>query len=158
MLSADSFRDVDLFRGFGPAELELLVPIAKEELLKKDQTLFRERDPGDRLFVVLSGVVEIGRTSGGERRIRLARLERGEMFGELSMFDEGPRSASATAAIVPETRVVSWSFADLNALFEKHPAVGLKVMRTLSRKLSVRLRATTDGLYALLREQQRGAV
>lgn len=158
VISAETLREVDLFRGLTPEELAAVLALAREEVLKKDQLLFRERDPGDKLYVVLSGVIEIGRASADGRRVRLVRLERGEVFGELPMFDEGIRSASATAVIVPETHVAAWSFADLSALFDRNPALACKVMRSLSKKLSVRLRATTDGLFALLKELHRGAV
>ena len=159
MITADLLREIDVFRSLSPAELDALLPLAKEETLRKDQVLFRERDPGDKLYVVLAGVIEIGRSAHGDaRRVRLVRLERGEVFGELALFDGGMRSATATAAIVPETRIASWSFADLNALFDRNPALACKLLQALAKKLAARLRAATDGLFALLKELDRGAL
>ena len=61
------------------------------------ETLFNEGDPGDRLYVVTEGKIKLGRTAADGRENLLAILGPGEMFGELSLFDPGPRTATATA-------------------------------------------------------------
>ncbi len=54
------------------------------------------------------------------------------------------------ASLVPETRVAAWSIAELNALFDKEPAMAARIHRALSRKLASRLRATSEAVFALL--------
>ena len=73
--------------------------------LERGDVLFHEGDQGDRLYVIGEGKIKLGRTSSDGRENLLAILGPGEMFGELSLFDPGPRTATATA--VAETQVVS---------------------------------------------------
>ena len=61
------------------------------------EVLFHEGDPEDRLYVVVSGKIKLGRSGSAGRENLLAVLGPGEMFGELSLFDPGPRSSTATA-------------------------------------------------------------
>ena len=145
-------RDVELFKDLPPADLDRLVALAREETYRRDEVVFREKDPATKLYVVLAGMIEIARPSrgGDAKNIRLLRLGRGEVFGELAMLDDGGRSASATASIAPETRLAAWSLSELNALFEREPAMAARVHRALARKLASRLRATSEAVFALL--------
>ena len=63
----------------------------------RGQTLFAEGDPGDRLYVIIDGKIKLGARPRDGRENLLAVLGPGEMFGELSLFDPGPRTATATA-------------------------------------------------------------
>ena len=63
----------------------------------RGQVVFAEGDPGDRLYVIVDGKIKLGTTSNDGRESLLAVLGPGEMFGELSLFDPGPRTATATA-------------------------------------------------------------
>jgi len=151
VITPEILRDVDLFKDLTPAELAKLQASAREETYKKDETIFREKDPATKLYIILTGVVEIARPSRPEgRTVRLLRLARGEVFGELAMLDEGVRSASAIASIVPETHIASWTFTELSALFDRDPVIGSKIHRALARKLASRLRLTSEAVFALL--------
>ena len=68
-----------------------------ETRLRRGEVLFHEGDEGDKLYVVTDGKVKLGRTSSDGRENLLAILGPGQMFGELSLFDPGPRSATVTA-------------------------------------------------------------
>ncbi len=145
-------REVELFKELPPVDVERLVAIAHEESYRRDEYVFREKDPATKLYVVLTGMIEIARPSrgGDAKNIRLLRLGRGEVFGELAMLDDGGRSASAMASIVPETHLAAWSLAELNTLFDREPAMAARVHRALARKLASRLRATSEAVFALL--------
>ena len=69
--------------------------------LGRGQVLFHEGDPGDRLYVIIDGKVKLGRTSGDGRENLLAVLGPGDLLGELSVFDPGPRKRAATAVATP---------------------------------------------------------
>ena len=86
-----------LFAALDDAARDALRDRMDEVRLPRGGTLFSEGDPGDRLYVVTSGKVKLGRTAGDGRETLLAVLGPGEMFGELSLFDPGPRTATATA-------------------------------------------------------------
>ena len=63
----------------------------------RGEVLFHEGEPGDRLYVIRSGKIKLGRRSTDGRENLLAIMGPGQMFGELSLFDPGPRSATVTA-------------------------------------------------------------
>src|SRR5687767_14430299 len=91
--------------------------------------VFREGDGAERLYAVLSGVVDIGRTGRDGRFVRLARLERGEVFGALDPAGPRHKGSFAVAAIAPETHLVSWDPGELHALMSSDPEFGLVFMR-----------------------------
>src|SRR5262249_3895347 len=64
--------------------------------LERGDELFAEGDPGETLYVISEGKIKLGRSSSDGRENLLAILGPGEMFGELSLFDPGPRTATAT--------------------------------------------------------------
>lgn len=70
------------------------------------EMVFRQGDPGDRMYVVMAGAVRIFRQTGDTETV-LGELGFGEMFGELSLFDQRPRSASARAVGATELRVIT---------------------------------------------------
>ena len=69
--------------------------------MERGDILFREGDRGDSLYVIAEGKVKLGRTSADGRENLVAILGPGEMFGELSLFDPGPRTMTATAVADP---------------------------------------------------------
>ncbi len=91
VLSAPLFADMEGEETH--ALFESMVPV---ELVRGD-VLFREGEPGDRLYVIAQGKIKLGRRSSDGRENLLSILGPGEMFGELSLFDPGPRTASASS-------------------------------------------------------------
>jgi CRP/FNR family transcriptional regulator, cyclic AMP receptor protein len=74
--------------------------------LNKGDVLFHEGDSEDRLYIVVSGKIKLGRSGSAGRENLLAVLGPGQMFGELSVFDPGPRSTTATAVTSCELRTL----------------------------------------------------
>ncbi|HEX8487907.1 MAG TPA: cyclic nucleotide-binding domain-containing protein, partial [Propionibacteriaceae bacterium] len=74
--------------------------------LTKGEVLFHEGDAEDRLYVVITGKIKLGRSGSAGRENLLAVLGPGQMFGELSLFDPGPRSTTATAVTACEIRTL----------------------------------------------------
>ena len=112
--------------------------------LTRGETVFSEGDAGDRLYVVASGKVKLGRTSGDGRENLLAVLGPGEMFGELSLFDPGPRTATATA--VTETDLIGLGHEDLQTWLTGRPEVAKQLLCALAR----RLRRTNEAMADLV--------
>ena len=106
--------------------------------IPRGHVLFHEGDPGDRLYVIVEGKIKLGRTSGDGRENLLAILGPGEMFGELSLFDPGPRNATGTA--VADTVLVGLGNDDLDAWLRGRP----EVARGLLVQLAGRLRKAND--------------
>ena len=112
--------------------------------LARGQVLFHEGEPGDQLYVVLTGKVKLGRTSGDGRENLLGVLGPNEMFGELSLFDPGPRSSTATAVV--DSQMISLGHDDLQPWLAGRP----EVAATLLRALAQRLRRTNENLADLV--------
>ncbi len=129
----DVIKKAPLFSALDDEAAEALRRSMAEVSLGRGQILFREGDAGDRLYVVADGKVKLGRTSQDGRENLLAVLGPGEMFGELSLFDPGPRTATATA--VTDLRVYALSHGDLNAWLQGRPEVALSLLQQISRRL-----------------------
>src|SRR5690348_17983055 len=106
--------------------------------LARGDRLFDEGDAGDRLYVVLEGKIKLTRTAPDGRENLLAVMGPGEMFGELSLFDPRPRTASAVA--VTECRLAGLGHDDLRPWLTGHPEVAVHLLRALAQ----RLRKTND--------------
>jgi CRP-like cAMP-binding protein len=112
--------------------------------LKRGETLFSEGDPGDRLYVIVEGKIKLGTTSNDGRESLLAVLGPGEMFGELSLFDPGPRTATATA--LTETTVLGLGHEALGPWLTGRPGVAESLLKALAQ----RLRRTNENLSDLV--------
>ena len=112
--------------------------------VSKGNTLFKEGDAGDRLFVVVEGKFKLGTSSIDGRENLLSILGPGDMFGELSLFDPGPRTATATA--VTDSRVLALAHDQVIGLVTQHPQVSLELLARLAQ----RLRRTNEVLADLV--------
>ena len=134
----DVLRETPLFSSLDDEATGSLRASMTDTELERGEVLFNEGDSGDRLYVVLEGKIKLGRTSGDGRENLLAVLGPGQMFGELSLFDPGPRSATATA--VTDSRLASLGHAELQPWLVSRPDVA----RGLLFQLAHRLRRTNE--------------
>ena len=93
----DVLRQSPLFSALDDEAATALRASMAETRLRRGEVLFHEGDEGDKLYIVTEGKVKLGRTSSDGRENLLAIQGPGQMFGELSLFDPGPRSATVTA-------------------------------------------------------------
>ncbi|WP_283139751.1 Crp/Fnr family transcriptional regulator [Rhizohabitans arisaemae] len=101
--------------------------------LNKGRTLFHENESGDRLYVVLDGKIKLIRTASDGRENLLSVLGPGEMFGELSLFDPRPRTASAIA--LTDVTLAGLGHDDLRPWLSGRPEVALHLLRALAQRL-----------------------
>src|ERR1017187_9893944 len=94
---------IALFRNLAPGELQALRLITQERQFAGGAEIFRAGAPGDGVYFVQDGLVEISGLVGGDTRRVFSQLGPGEIFGEMAVIEQLPRSASATALV--ETRV-----------------------------------------------------
>jgi CRP/FNR family transcriptional regulator len=143
-------RDVDvlsrapLFEALDEQGAKALRSNVTEVRLARGQTLFNEGEVGDRLYVVLEGKIKLTRTAPDGRENLLSVLGPSEMFGELSLFDPRPRTASAIA--VTECRLAGLGHDDLRPWLTGHPEVGVHLLRALAQ----RLRKTNESMADLV--------
>jgi CRP/FNR family cyclic AMP-dependent transcriptional regulator len=101
--------------------------------LNKGAILFSEGDEGDHLYVIVEGKLKLGTSSGDGRENLLSILGPGEMFGELSLFDPGPRTSTATA--VTDVRMLSLGHDKVVPWITQHPQVALELLARLAQRL-----------------------
>src|ERR1700748_3079685 len=97
---------------------------------KAGETIIREGEEGDTAFFIVSGMVNVAVGSGDKIRT-VGRLETGEVFGEMSLIDPGPRSATVTAA--GDTECLAATYQDFVAAIEENPERAVGFMETLGR-------------------------
>jgi CRP/FNR family transcriptional regulator, cyclic AMP receptor protein len=138
---------VPFFEGLTREALALIARVATEESHATGTKLFQYGDPGDKLFVILEGKVRISREVAGLGEEALAVLGPGEVFGELSLLDEAPRSADARVHEPCRALVIrKESFDDL--LFV-HKDLAYEILWNSVRILGARLRETNEKLTFL---------
>ena len=140
----DVLRRTPLFATLDQDAAASLRSSMSEIELARGELLFHEGDPGDSLYVVLRGKIKLGRTSGDGRENLVAVLGPGEMFGELSLFDPGPRSAGATALV--DSTLLGLSSDELTPWLATRPDVARALLRAIAR----RLRRTNDSMSDLV--------
>lgn len=97
------------------------------------QTIFAQGDPGDRVYLIIEGKVKIGlRGPAGRTSVR-AIIGAGDIFGELAVFDPGPRACTATA--ITDVRTMWLARATLRTWMAHHPAVAEQLLQALTRRL-----------------------
>ena len=112
--------------------------------LNRGEVLFDEGENGESLYIIEEGKIKLGSSSGDGRENLLAILGPGEMFGELSLFDPGPRSLGASA--VSDSVLYELEHSALVAAIEENPGVAKHLLTALAR----RLRRTNEALADLV--------
>ena len=135
---------IPLFERMSPEEREELRGMMSQTTLRRGEVLFNEGDSGDRLYILLTGKVKLGHTSVDGRENLLAVLGPGEVVGELTLFDPGPRSTTATAAAT--TELLALEHNQLMGFIDSHPTLAKDMLRALA----VRLRRTNIALADLV--------
>ena len=126
-------RSAPLFSALSDEEAASLRASMTLVKVTKGHTLFKEGEEGDRLFVVLDGKLKLGKSSPDGRENLQEILGPGEMFGELSLFDPGPRTATATA--ITDAKLLMLPHEKVLDLITSQPAVSLELLRRLAQRL-----------------------
>ncbi len=140
---------VPIFSQLTRKELRNVVAIVHRREYSAKERIFSQGDPGLGMYVIESGEVEVIYCDSGAEK-SLAILEAGDFFGELSLLDESPRSA--TAITREHTRIIGFFRPDLIALLDKSPVVATKILFKLGEVIGTRLRITNEHLGKLSAE------
>ncbi len=132
-MDTDVLRQAPLFSALDDEAAAALRSSMGTVKLRRGEVLFHEGDSGDKLYIVADGKVKLGRSSADGRENLLAILGPGQMFGELSLFDPGPRSATVTA--VTDSAFLSLSHDDLLKWLDGRPAVANGLLAQLASRL-----------------------
>jgi CRP/FNR family cyclic AMP-dependent transcriptional regulator len=140
-----TLRETQVFGALDPTALGELAAVCVPRTYRRDQYLMYQGDPGDHLAVVVDGLVKITVTSDRGDEMVLATLGAGEVLGELSVIDHGPRSASAVA-VQPTTALVVNRVALLTAM-QHSPALLDALLRMLGGMVRRLTEQTTDLVF-----------
>ncbi len=143
----EQLAKVPFFDGLTREALAIIAHATNEESHATGTKLFQYGDPGDKLFIILEGKVRISREVAGMGEEALAVLGKGEVFGEMALLDDSPRSADARAHERCRLLVITKdAFDDLLFL---HKDLAYEVLWSCVRMLSGRLREMNDKLAFL---------
>jgi len=123
---------IPLFAGLGRDETTYLTSLLKQRKCSALETLFWVGDAGHEMYIILSGRVEISIPDAEGRDICLAVLGPGEFFGEISLLDEGPRTATARSVL--DTLVIVLDRNAFRNCISRFPSMALSVIQVLSRR------------------------
>ncbi len=129
----EQLRAIQLFSGLDAESLKLLAGRCRRRKFGAGEALFHEGDPGQTLYIVLSGTVLIQRVTKEMETVHIAQRGPGEHFGELALFDDLPRSADAETGSACELLLLERR--ELMQFLEAHPAVAWNIIRALSARL-----------------------
>lgn len=130
---ANFFKEGTLFNNLSTEELNQLSQICRERKFDRGQVVFYEGDLGGSLYVIVTGIVKIVMIAEDGREHILGLLHHGDFFGEVSLIDGEPRSATAVA--LENVSVVMISREDFVRLLRDNPDMSLKIMVTLCQRL-----------------------
>lgn len=140
----NALKQSDIFYQFTPTQLELVANLCQEAAYNEGDVIFPENSGSKELYVITQGEVDIliHRSMTGEedkKGTSVARLRRGQSFGEVALVDEGLRSASACAT-QKDTRLLVIQRDKLVMLCETYPQLGYRLMYNLAADLAMKIR------------------
>ena len=135
-------QGIPFFAGLTPSEIGALTARLRRRRYQRNEVICRRDDPGECLYIVLTGAVKIGLASKDGREVILTLLSDGDYFGELALLDGEPRSADATALEPSELALLPREA--FTALVEANAEVALRLLSALSRNY---IRRLTDAVH-----------
>ena len=131
-ISKDVLRRLPLFAGLSEEDLERLYHMAEPVFIPEGRRFIQEGEPGDTLYIVLDGEVEVTKRQGGQDVV-LAVRGVGEFFGEMSLLDGAPRNASLRT--LRDSHLLAVSQAAFGTLLSSSPSAPLSMLHTVTMRL-----------------------
>jgi CRP/FNR family cyclic AMP-dependent transcriptional regulator len=141
-------KGVAIFQDLDEGELARVSEVCRTQDFISGEYVFKEGEPGNRLYLVIDGEVRISRMIPGSGEEALAILKKGALFGEMAVFDRSERSTDAISN--GGCKLLSISRSDFELLLDFNRELAYKVLWSCTRLLSSRLRATNDSLRSFL--------
>jgi CRP-like cAMP-binding protein len=141
-------KQAAIFADLTDAELERVAEICTTQEFKSAKTIFKENEPGNRLYIIAEGEVRVSRNVPGSGEEALAVLKKGACFGEMAVFDRSTRSTDAIANT--DCVLLTITRSDFEMLLDFDRDLSYKILWSVVRLLSERLRITNDNLRSFL--------
>jgi len=151
----EMLNNVPLFRELDSLELGEIAEILLKEKFDAGSMIFQEEEAGDKFYIILKGEVEVFKKTGENREELLAVLKAGDYFGEMSLIDNAPRSASVRA----KTELVALTIfkPDFELLLKASDAITSKIYRFFITTFSKRLRDADEKIKRIAQVLSGGA-
>jgi uncharacterized membrane protein len=144
MITQEFLTKIPIFNKLAPSDLDILSNLWHQRAVKQGDILFRKGDTGSSMFIIQEGKVEISiPAEQGQKEIRVSILSQGDFFGELSLIDGLPRTATATATHT--CRLLEMNRDDFIQFLMSRPAVAISMISEIGK----RLQATNDLVTSL---------
>jgi CRP/FNR family transcriptional regulator/CRP/FNR family cyclic AMP-dependent transcriptional regulator len=161
-----SLRSIPLFSQVSDGDLGSLANLLIERRVPRGKTIVEEDLPGDYMYVIRQGRVKVTKLSGDGREKILEFLGEGDFFGEMSLLDNAPRSASVKT--LAETRILALSRSDFLGVLRRSPDIAMAVIKELARRVRQvdehasslsfqRVKQRTQGLLLRLAKDEAGS-
>ena len=147
-MDLELIKKATIFSDLTDEEAEKVAEICQIQKFKFGQHIFKEGDKGNRLYLISEGEVRISRQMPGSGEEALTVLKQGACFGEMAVFDRSERSTDAIANI--DTTLLTITRSDFEMLLDFDRDLAYKVLWSVTRLLSERLRVTNDNLKSFL--------
>jgi len=141
-------KGIPLFAELKNTELKEVEKILHKRFFKPNEVIFYENEPGNGMYIIVDGKVGILKSIGKDQEIKLAELEKGDFFGELSLLETDDfRSASAVA--LEKTTLYGFFKPNLMDIIDRNPKLGLKIFKKLATMIGERLKSTNKEVQDL---------
>lgn len=135
-----TLQSIEIFSDLRQEDFDVLRSIIRERNCKKGELIFNQNDPGKELFIVESGCIAIEVELPDGKKLELSEIESGNFFGEMSIFEDAPRSATCRTKKL--TTLYSLHQDDFFRLMRKHPEIAAKIMYRMLNITASRLKNT----------------
>jgi len=142
-LKPGSLRRIKILAGLSDAQLGHLVQFMEMQPVSQWSVVVKQGEPGDAMYLILEGELRARTTSGAKETI-LATFGPGEFFGDMSLFDHGPRSADVVANV--DSTVLKFSTTAFSRLMLEAPDLAAPFLQATIRTLAARIRASNKRL------------
>jgi CRP-like cAMP-binding protein len=136
-LRKDVLKTCSLFQGLRPSQIKKLVLISEVREVQAGELIVSEGDRGDEMFVLLEGTVQVEKNQPDGSRQALDQLSPGQVFGEMALVTQHPRSATVVALSPGKLLVLKWD--GIQRISRIYPRTSSRVFQNLSAVLSQRL-------------------
>ncbi len=134
MISTDSLSKIHLFEGLSSADLELIRGLWHPKSVSEGGVLFRTGEKGSSMYIIEEGSIEVSVPIQNQKKeMRVSVLHEGNFFGELSLIDGLPRTASARA--LEPCQLLEMNREDFVRFLMERPAVSISMMKEISKRL-----------------------
>lgn len=151
-MDADVFQgilDSSFLKGLDHGELAMLAGSMHRKVMSEGTTVFIQNMPGESLYLVQRGAVQLSRMLPEGEESTLIILGPEEIFGEISIIV--PTRRSVTARVVEECILLILTRRDFDVLSDRHPRLSMKIMRNILREFSERQQSAEEDYFEMLR-------